>query len=768
LAKTDIQARITELSRELERHNRLYHIDASPEITDGEYDALYQELEALEKKFPDLVMPDSPTQRVGGASLDRFNNVRHTVPMLSINFTYNKHKPTSTDKDSSSLEHFDERIRKILQNKQFTYLLEPKIDGLAISVRYEKGKYVQACTRGDGEVGDDVTANIKTISSIPLRLKNGESVPDVLEVRGEVYMPRDAFARFNRERMENGKPPFANPRNAAAGTLKLLDPRKVAKRPLDVVFYAVGAVEGDMPETHAELLEKLKRLGLRIPPKRWTANSIEEIYSYLDELNDYRDNFPFGIDGGVIKVNERELYDQLGRTAKSLRWTMAYKYKAEEAETTLKKITIQVGRTGVLTPVAELEPVSLSGSTVSRATLHNEDEIRRKDIREGDRVIIQKAGEIIPAIVRVKKDVRPVNAKPFAMPTACPVCGTPVSRKSGEVALRCENLQCPAQLTRLVQHFTARPALDIESLGGVVSAKLVERGLLRHVLDLFDLTVQQLATLNVGTDKDVRIFGNPNAIKAAASLKKARTAPLNRWLFALGIPRLGDESARIVAAKHSSLAAVAESKLLRKILRISELQNRCKQLNPRAHHNKAKSEKELTLLARERDALRAELDAEVTDLIDCGWYKRKKERHTYTMTNSGIGVKTAQAVLSFFASEQGRTVLERLNKLGIEPKGGGETGCALPLSGKVFVLTGALHTNRFKTSEIIRSLGGKVTDNISKNTDYLLAGENHGSKLDKARELGIEIIDETKFNKLIGGNSAPFTATPAPQKEFPF
>lgn len=767
LAKTDARARITELFQELERHNRLYYIDVNPEIADSEYDTLYRELETLEKEFPDLALPDSPTQRVGGAPLDKFDNVRHTVPMLSINFTHNKHKPTSTDKDSSSLEHFNERICKILTDKDFSYLLEPKVDGLAISVRYEDGKYVQACTRGDGEVGDNVTANIKTISSIPLHLNRDETIPAVLEVRGEIYMPLDDFASFNREREEDGKPPFANPRNAAAGTLKLLDPRKVARRPLDAVFYAVGTVEGDLPDTHAELLKKLKRLGLRISPKYWKADSIEEIYSYLDELNDYRDNFPFGIDGGVIKINERKLYERLGRTAKSPRWAMAYKYKAEEAETTLRKITIQVGRTGVLTPVAELDPVLLSGSTVSRATLHNEDEIRRKDIREGDRVIIQKAGEIIPAIIRINKDARSADAEPFKMPRECPICGEPVNRKSGEVAVRCENLQCSAQLTRLVQHFTARKALDIESLGGVVSGKLVERGLLKHILDLFDLTVQQLATLNIGTEKDVRIFGIPNATKAIDSLKKARTAPLNKWLFALGIPRLGDESARIAAFEHDNLAAVASSVLLNKIVSISELQERCRQLNPRAHHNKSKTEAERAQLAKQREELCAKLDTEAGELVELGWYKRKRDSHEYTMTNNGIGSKTARAILAFFVSKQGQSILERLNRLRIDPRGRKKNAGTSILTDKIFVLTGSLQTaSRTEISEKIRSLGGKVTGSISKNTNYLLTGENPGSKLENARALGVQIIDEAEFIELIG--EKPDSTPAAPQSEFRF
>ena len=773
--KGEAKRRIEELRSEIERHNRLYYIEAAPEISDAEYDRLYSELERLEDEFPDLRDPSSPTQRVGGAPLEHFESVKHAVPMLSINFTYNKYKNESGAKDSYSLEHFDEQVRRILKDEEFSYLVEPKVDGLALSLRYEDGSLVQAATRGDGQTGDDVTANVKTISSLPLQLDRDASPPAVIEVRGEVFMPSEGFAAINREREEQGAAPFANPRNAAAGTLKLLDPRKVAERPLDAVFYGVGELEGEQPETHADLLEMLHRFGLRTPPKYWRAASLAEVCERLDELDSTRDELPFGIDGGVVKINERGYYDRLGYTAKSPRWVVAYKYEAEQARTRLKKINIQVGRTGVLTPVAELEPVPLSGSTVARATLHNEDEIARKDIREGDMVVIEKAGEIIPAVIRSEKEERDGSERKFQMPQSCPVCGEPVVRREGEVAVRCENLQCPAQLMRLLQHFTSRKALDIESLGGVVAAKLVESGLVEHILDLFDLEEERLAKLNLGSDTEPRVFGRPNAAKAVASLEKARSAPLNRWLFALGIPLLGDESARIIAMAHEDLKSVADSGLLRKVVELERLQSECEKINPDSRNNPPANDDEREDRRKRVLDLYGEMDKVGEDLLQAGWYsrqvkelKKKDDRISYVLTSDGVGAKTASSVVAFFESERGKELMRRLDELGINPGSRLAEG-STALSGKTFVLTGSLESaTREEAAEMIRERGGKVSKSVSGKTDYLVAGANPGSKYDKARELGVEIVSEQDFARLLGDEKGSERKNKEPQGEFGF
>ena len=482
MSMKDTETRLAELRGQLSEHNRRYYMEAQPSISDREYDALLKELEELETAHPELITPDSPTQRVGGTPLEGFQSVEHRVPMMSLSNTYNK----------DELFDFDKRLAKLLDDRPYTYVLEPKIDGVAVSLRYEKGILVLGCTRGDGQKGDDITSNIKTIRSIPLRLV-GDGVPDVLEVRGEVYMTKQGFVALNEDRQEQGLPVFANPRNSAAGSLKQLDPKTVAQRPLEAIFYAVGEYEGiDFP-THEDFLEAIKDFGLRVNPCQWSCANITAVIDGLGELEMKRHEFEFEMDGGVIKVNERSLYDELGYTAKSPRWATSYKYEPERAETTLKEITVQVGRTGVLTPVAELEPVVVAGSTVSRATLHNLDEIRRKDIRIGDRVFVEKAGEVIPAVVGVKKEARSGGERVFDMPDTCPVCQTPVTRKEGEVASRCENMQCPAQLKQWIRHFAARGAMDIDGLGDSLVDQLVDAELVSSPADLYRLDLDVVA-----------------------------------------------------------------------------------------------------------------------------------------------------------------------------------------------------------------------------------------------------------------------------------
>ena len=535
---------IEEFQTEIERHNRLYYIDATPEITDREYDQLLQTLEKLEQEFPEFGNATSPTQRVGGAPLDHFENIRHVVPMMSLSNTYSKEE----------LVEFDRRIRKLIPEETFDYILEPKIDGVAISLRYENGELIRAVTRGDGTTGDDVTANVRTIHSIPLRLSD-MMPPTVLEVRGEIYMDTAGFAKLNEQRQEAGLDPFANPRNACAGSLKLLDPREVAKRPLDAIFYATGQLNGISFETHEQMLQTLKGYGLRITPDYWLSNGIDTILQRLDDLENMRHEFPFEMDGGVIKVNDRRLYEELGSTAKSPRWAVAYKYEPEQAETRLHAISIQVGRTGVLTPVAELEPVQLAGTTVKRATLHNEDEIRRKDIKIGDHVIIEKAGEIIPAIVKVVTEKRSGSEIDFTMPTACPACGGEVEKRDGEVALRCINLQCPAQVKNWLTHFASRGAMDINGLGESLVEQLVDSGLVKNPTELYTLKKSEVLRLER--------MGEKSAEKLIKGIEESKQRPFEKVLFGLGIRHVGKGAATILANEFKTVDALMAADIQR-------------------------------------------------------------------------------------------------------------------------------------------------------------------------------------------------------------
>src|SRR5213593_3324343 len=562
--------RLQQLRDEIRKHDRLYHDEAAPIIGDREYDRLYKELVDVETQFPDLVTPDSPTQRVGGKPLQAFEQVSHLIPMLSLDNTYSEEE----------VKNFYARIQRLLPNEKIPVVIEPKVDGVAVSLIYENGKLRQAATRGDGNVGDNITRNIRTIRSVPERLR--DNAPKLLEVRGEVYMDRKGFEKLNDEREKEGLALFANPRNAAAGSLKQLDPSIVAKRPLGIVLYGTGATEGLDIEVHSEVFPLLKKLGL--PTTEWwrVAESVEEILDAIHELDAIRHKFAYQTDGAVIKVDSFSQRDRLGFTAKSPRWAIAYKYAAERVQTRLNDIVIQVGRTGILTPVAMLEPVFVSGSTVGRATLHNEDEIKRKDIRIGDTVVIEKAGEVIPAVVEVVKSKRPRGAAPFDffkhIHGKCPACGGPVRRDPEFVAWRCENIQCPAQTTRRVEFFAERGALDIESVGGIVADKLVERGLVREPLDLFELKIEQLARLNLGTGEAPRIFGEKNATKAINAIERARTLPLSRWLYALAIPDVGKTTAAELARFHATIEDVAKSALLQAVVDYEKKRNEAKNL----------------------------------------------------------------------------------------------------------------------------------------------------------------------------------------------
>jgi len=719
MAKDEAQAakRIAQLRNEIKEHDRRYYEEAAPTISDREYDRLYKELVDLEAKFPDFVTPDSPTQRVGGKPLQAFAQIQHRVPMLSLDNTYSE----------DEVANFYKRITRLLPDEKVPVVIEPKVDGVAVSVMYENGRLKYAATRGDGLVGDDITQNIKTIRSVPQQLRG--SAPKVFELRGEAYLDKDGFKKLNKEREAAGLPLFANPRNAAAGSLKHLDPKIAAQRPLGMVFYGTGATEGADVDLHSKIFPLFKKLGLPTHEDWWLADSVEKILNAIRDLDEIRHDFPYETDGAVIKVDALAQRERLGFTAKSPRWAIACKYAAERVETKLLDIKIQVGRTGILTPVAVLEPVLVSGSTVSRATLHNEDEIKRKDIRIGDTVVIEKAGEVIPAVVEVVKLKRPRNAKPFDflkhIHGKCPVCGGKVRRDPQFVAWRCENLYCPAQTTRRVEFFAARGALDIESVGGIVADKLVERGLVGEPLDLFELKVEQLAKLNLGTEENPRIFGEKNATKAIQAIERARTFPLSRWLYALAIPDVGKTTAADLARFHQTIEDVASSKLLRDVLAYHEI----------------KGEKEATKEIAER-------------LIKSSFAQRSKSKID---KNAGIvtevGPVVAKSVLDFFASAAGKKMLQRMKQLGIRPKSekvSAKKMAELPLAGKTFVLTGTLPSmTREEASAKIEALGGHVSGSVSKKTDYVLAGTEAGSKLEKAKELGVRVIDEPQFRKMV-------------------
>jgi len=716
MERKEPERKIAQLREEIRKHDRLYYEEAAPIISDHEYDRLYKELVDLETQFPDLLTPDSPTQRVGGKPLLAFEQVRHLIPMLSLDNTYSE----------AEVKNFYARMRRLLPNEKIPVVIEPKVDGVAVSLIYENGKLRQAATRGDGNVGDNITQNIRTIRSVPERLR--DRAPKLLEVRGEVYMDRKGFEKLNDEREKQGLPQFANPRNAAAGSLKQLDPSIVVKRPLGIVLYGIGATEGVDIDLHSKILPLLKKLGLPVTERWWVAQSVEEILDAIHELDAIRHKFAYQTDGAVMKVNSFSQRDRLGFTAKSPRWAIAYKYAAERVQTRLNDIVIQVGRTGILTPVAMLEPVFVSGSTVGRATLHNEDEIKRKDIRIGDTVVIEKAGEVIPAVVEVVKSKRPRDSKPFDFSKhihgKCPVCGGPIRRDPEFVAWRCENLLCPAQTTRRVEFFAARGALDIESVGGIVADKLVERGLVKEPLDLFELKIEPVAKLNLGTEEAPRVFGEKNATKAINAIERARTLPLSRWLYALAIPDVGKTTATQLARFHNTIEDVAESQLLRDGLEY--------------HHRREHKESAKEITKR---------------LIKSGFGKPSKSKAGKDGIVTEVGPAVAQSVLDFFASVTGKKILRRMKELGIEPKSekvSAKKAAALPLTGKMFVLTGTLPSmTREEATEKIEAHGGHVTGSVSKKTDYVLAGTEPGSKFDKAKELGVKIIDEAEFRKIL-------------------
>ncbi len=674
----EAQVRHAELVEEIRRHDHAYYVLSQPSISDQQYDRLYRQLLDLEKEFPNLITPDSPSQRVSERPLKEFKPVQHLQPMTSLDNTYSQEE----------LREFVNRVQRLLPDEKLDWMVEPKLDGLAINLRYEKGVFTVGATRGDGTTGDEITANLRTIKSIPTRLHGkGSSHPDVLEVRGEVYLTKAGFEKLNAERKAAEEEQFANPRNAAAGSLKQLDPRIVAKRRLEMVVYSIGRVEGgkEIPTQHDEMLGWLKGFGFKTPERTWHCPNADKLVSAVEELDGIRRKFAYETDGAVVKLNSFAQREKAGFTSKAPRWAIAYKYAAEQAETKLKDVTIQVGRTGALTPVAELEPVFLAGSTISRATLHNEDYIKTKDIRIGDTVTIEKAGEVIPAVVDVVLTKRVGSEKVFRFPTVCPECGSKVAKakSAGEedegAVWRCVNPDCPAQVRGRIEHWCARGAMDIEGGGEVLSRQLVKAGLVRDVAELYKLTLAEVSNLERMGEKSAQNF-----LDGVAASKKR---DLWRLLFGLGILHVGAGVAKALGRGFATLDDI--------------------------------------------------FAASVDRLLEC----------------EDVGEVIAQSVVQWYGDRQNRSLIERLRKAGLnfnselyQPQ-----AAAGPFAGKTFVLTGTLpNLKREEAAAKIEARGGKVSGSVSKKTDYVVAGEEAGSKLDKAQKLGIEIIDEAAFLKLCG------------------
>lgn len=664
------EKRIAELRDEIRRHDYQYYVLDDPLISDAEYDKLFRELESLEQDYPDLITTDSPTQRVGAEPSKAFSEVRHEQPMLSLSNAF----------EEQELHDFDRRVRDRLELKTVAYNAEPKLDGLAISLLYEKGILTLGATRGDGTTGEDVTSNVRTVASIPLRLQ-GNDWPQRLEVRGEVYMTKQAFLDLNEYQAKHEGKQFANPRNAAAGSMRQLDPAVTARRHLNFFAYGIGIFEqGDHPDCQSKLLARLREWGFPVSPETELVKNLDGCFEYYRRIGEQRQSLPYDIDGVVFKVDRFDYQERLGYVSRAPRWAVAYKYPPEEATTKLENIEVQVGRTGALTPVARLKPVQVGGVTVTNATLHNEDEIERKDVRIGDTVIVRRAGDVIPEIVRVVKDKRPRNARKFVMPSECPECGSEVIRAEGEAIARCSGgLVCPAQRIQSLIHFASRRAMDIEGLGEKLVYQLVEGDYVESVADLYLLTEEQLADLERMGEKSAR-----NLIEA---LEKSRRPPLARFLYALGIREVGEATAKALAAHFGSLEAIEQA---------------------------------------DQEALEA-----VTD----------------------IGPVVAAHIYSFFRDKRNRKVIDRLlNEAGFELQLPKRTRTSSALKDKTFVLTGTLDSmSRDEAKDKLEALGAKVTGSVSKKTDYVVAGADPGSKLVKAQELGVEILDEDAFLKMVNG-----------------
>ncbi len=651
------------LCQEVWRHNYLYYVEHKPEISDEEFDHLLKRLEDIERQHPEWVTPASPTRRVGEALTKGFKTVAHRIPMLSLANTYSKEE----------VAQFIARVEKLTGHKNPKFSVELKMDGIAVSAAYREGVFVQGVTRGDGQKGDDITANMRTIPSLPLRLY-GENVPEFLEIRGEVFLSHSEFERLNREKREAGEELWANPRNAAAGSLKLLDPREVSRRKLSCVFYGIAEAKGVKLSSQDESHLFLKSLGLPVLDMQASCTTLEEIFQFAEKVHHVRSHLSFDIDGIVIKLDSIKDQEALGASGKSPRWAVAYKFAANQAETKILQITVQVGRTGVLTPVAELDPVFLAGSTIARATLHNYDEIERKDIRIGDTVTIEKGGDVIPKVVSVNLDYRPIDSKKWHMPSECPSCFTKVVKVEGEVALRCPNhLHCPEQQLRRILFFASKDALDIENFGEKVGEQLFKKGFVKRPSDIFALTAEQISQLEGFKEKSIQ-----NLIE---SIEKAKKPPLARFILGLGIRHIGAQTADLLAVKSGNIEKLME------------------------------------------------MDK------------------TQLMAIEGIGEKVADAVLDFFRDPLQKSEIVALLSNGVTPMPPQAAHfVGHPFEGKSFVLTGSLETmTRTEASALIKERGGKVSDSVSKKTDFVVAGQDPGSKLEKAKSLGIKILSEQEF-----------------------
>jgi DNA ligase (NAD+) len=665
LKKTDYQT----LVEEIRKHDRLYYVENKPVISDYAYDHLLKKLEKMELEHPEWMIETSPTQRIKDPLLKGFHQVAHSVPMLSLDNTYNQQE----------LAEFIKRVHKLLEKPHVPFCIELKMDGVAVSVRYEKGIYTRALTRGDGKKGDDITANMRTIHSVPLEL-TGSHIPDVLEVRGEVYMSHKAFQAQNKRKEEAGEELWANPRNATAGSLKLLDPQEVSRRGLAVVFYGMAETDHPLISSQYAVHEFLRKVGLPVfaHDHHAVCETLEDLLKFAHKIEHQRDSLPFDIDGIVIKVDTLKYWSLMGTTGKSPRWAVAYKFAPEQALTQIREITVQVGRTGVLTPVAELEPVFLAGSTIARATLHNEEEVIRKDIREGDWAVIAKGGDVIPQVLEVDLKKRSPHSHPWKMPSHCPVCGTSVVRTEGEVAVRCPNYKgCEEQVIRRIAYFASKDAMDIDHMGEKVVEQLVKKKLVRHVSDIYTLTAEDLAQMEGFKEKSIH--------NLLTSIDKSRHVSLARFILALSIRYVGEETAEILAQEASVIDKLAEMTV--------------------------------------EDLLKIE----------------------------GIGKTMAQAIVEYFKDLENLQEIQQLLKNGVIPEASKKiirTDHAF--SGKTFVLTGALHQfTRDQAEELIKERGGKVTGSVSKKTDFVLVGEDPGSKYDKAKELQINLLSEKQFQEML-------------------
>lgn len=669
-----ILKRVKELREILLNADYKYYVLAEPDITDLEYDKHMSELLALEKQYPELVTPDSPTQRVGGQITNEFPSVLHEVPMLSLSNSY----------DEYDLIEFDKRIKNILKDEPYRYVCELKFDGAAVSLLYKEGMFVQGATRGDGLRGDEITANLKTIRSIPLRLDEKQKFFNSLdiEVRGEVFIRKEDFIRINEKQEAEGEKLYANARNTCAGTLKLKDSSIVASRNLNMFCYNLrhrNSAEQNKLTSHYENLRLMKMLKFPVNDKFALKSSIEDVIKFCGEVDEYRDSLPYEIDGVVVKIDSLEQQERIGSIAKSPRWAIAYKFKAKQAETKLYKITLQVGRVGTITPVAELDPVFLAGSTISRATLHNADEIKRKDIREGDYVIIEKGGDVIPKVVEVLKNKRKKPEPPeFKMPDRCPVCKTQLVKPEGEANYFCINFMCPAQVQARIEHFVARNAMDIEGLGYSIVERFIQLGYIKDISDIYELPKHSKAL------KELERFGDKSIDNIFKGIENSKQRPFEKVLYAIGIRHVGDRTARILARHFKSIDRLGE-------------------------------------------ALQDEIE-----------HVRE------------IGPKIAESVYEFFRTKNNRIIIDRLKKAGLQFEVSGKETKSNKFSGLTFVLTGTLEKyKRENAKKIIEDLGGNVTSSVSKKTDFVLAGSEAGSKLDKANKLGVKVISEQDFEKMI-------------------